>query len=53
MSETPDKDETTTTEESHLIVGKYRDTDIVVAPDWYDDTINVGDVANAEFERSD
>jgi hypothetical protein len=35
-------------EDQHLEVAPYEDTDRVEAPDWYDDTINVGDEANKE-----
>lgn len=44
MSEQP-------TEAQHLEVEPYDDAERVEAPDWYDDTINVGDVANAEAEK--
>lgn len=34
-------------EERHLEAVPYEESDRVEAPDWYDDTINVGDTANA------
>lgn len=34
-------------EARHLEGEPYGDDDRVEAPDWYDDTINVGDAANA------
>ena len=36
---------------THLEVEPYDDSERVQPPEWYDDTINVGDVANAEAER--
>ncbi len=38
-------------EARHLEVEPYEGQDLEDAPDWYDDTINVGDVANAEAEQ--
>jgi hypothetical protein len=35
-------------EASHLIGEPYTEAERITPPDWYDDTINVGDVANAE-----
>lgn len=35
-------------EAQHLQVEPYGEDQRVEAPDWYDDTINVGDVANEE-----
>lgn len=38
-------------EAQHLEVKPYLGQDLDAAPDWYDDTINVGDVANAGAEQ--
>lgn len=35
-------------EAQHLEVEDYTEGDLVEAPEWYDDTVNVGDVANVE-----
>jgi hypothetical protein len=40
-----------TVEASHLIGEPYTDDERIEFPDWYDDTINVGDVANAEADQ--
>lgn len=37
-----------TVEASHLIGEPYDDEERIEFPGWYDDTINVGEVANAE-----
>lgn len=46
MSQQP----TSPPEARHLDVEPYGDDERVQAPDWYDDTINVGDVANAQAQ---
>lgn len=37
-------------EASHLIVQPYDDADREDPPEWYDDTINVGDTSNEESD---
>lgn len=43
--ETPDDD---APEARHLDAEPYDEAERVTAPEWYDDTINVGDEANAD-----
>jgi hypothetical protein len=49
MTEQPETPDVTDDEpqEAHLEAAPYDESERVAAPDWYDDTINVGDVANA------
>jgi len=48
MTQTPQEPQEDAT---HLDVEPYDETERVEAPDWYDDTVNVGDLANVEAEE--
>ncbi len=50
MTETPPAPDGENPEAQHLEAVPYDDTERVDAPDWYDDTTNVGDKANALAE---
>ena len=45
--QTPDE---TAPADVHLEIGPYDDAERVEAPEWYDDEVNVGDLANALAE---